>query len=119
MANEGVLGKFKIGGESAATDDHPVIIHALPLSPDVSTPLSPGTILKRVDIGGHYAYKPWLPADTDSPKAVVNSPCDPLVENSAMAVVHGCVKARLLSAGGVAAEATAIEKLFDTGIYAV
>ena len=33
MANEGMLGKTKISGEKAATDDHPVIIHALPLTP--------------------------------------------------------------------------------------
>lgn len=116
--NEGFLGRTKIGGETASTDDHPALIHALTLATDVTAPLKPGEILKRVEENGGYAYKPWLPADTEAPRAVVEWPCDPAVETSVKAVVHGCVKTRLLTAGGVAADAAAIEKLFDTGIYA-
>lgn len=119
MANEGVLGKTTIRGERAATDDHPVIIHALTLANDVAAPLAPGEILKRVSSGGAYSYKPWAIGDTEAPRAVVDMPCDPETETSVKAVVHGCVKTRLLSAGGAAADADAIEKLFDTGIYAV
>ncbi|CAK7024574.1 MAG: hypothetical protein DELT_02527 [Desulfovibrio sp.] len=119
MANEGFLGKTTISGEKAATDDHPVIIHALTLASDVTAPLKPGEILKRVEDSGTYVYKPWAPGDTEAPRAVVNEPCDPAVETSAKSVVHGCVKTRLLSAGGAAADYAAIEKLFDTGIYAV
>lgn len=119
MANEGFLGRTKIGGEKAATDDHPVIIHALPLASDVTGPLKPGEILKRVEVSGASFYKPWAPGDTEEPRAVVNEPCDPAVEASVKAVVHGCVKTRLLAADGAAADSAAIEKLFDTGIYAV
>ena len=119
MANEGVLGKTKISGEKAATDDHPVIIHALTLADDVNAPLKPGELLKRVESGSAYVYKPWLPADSEAPRAVVNEPCDPAVEKSVKSVVHGCVKTRLLTAGGAEATSAAIEKLFDTGIYAV
>ena len=119
MANEGFLGRTKIDGERAATDDHPVIIHALTLADDVTTQLMPGELLKRVESGGKYFYKPWLPADSEAPRAVVDLPCDPAVEKSVKSVVHGCVKTRLLSAGGAAADDAAIEKLFDTGIYAV
>ena len=119
MANEGFLGRTTISGERAATDDHPVILHALPLASDVTAPLKPGEILKRVEAGGIYTYKPWQPADTEAPKAVVDMPCDPAVETSVKAVVHGCVKTRLLTAAGAAATEAAIEKLSDTGIYAV
>lgn len=119
MANEGVLGKTTISGERAATDDHPVIIHALTLAGGVAAPLAPGEILKRVEEGGAYVYAPWTPGDEEDPKAVVDVPCDPAHETSVKAVVHGCVKTRLLKAGGAAADSAAIEKLFDTGIYAV
>lgn len=119
MANEGFLGRTKIDGERAATDDHPVIIHALTLADDVTAPLKPGELLKRVEVSGKHVYKPWLPSDTEAPRAVVDLPCDPETETSVKSVVHGCVKTRLLSAGGVAATGAAIEKLFDTGIYAV
>lgn len=119
MANEGFLGRTKISGERAATDDHPVIIHALTLVDDVTALLKPGEILKRIEVDGKYTYKPWQPGDSEAPRAVVDLPCDPAVETSVKAVVHGCVKIRLLTAGGVAADAGAIEKLFDTGIYAV
>ena len=124
MANEGLLGTTRISGERAATDDHPVIIHALPLAAGVTAPLQPGELLKRVEVKESgvvvsYAYEPWNPADTETPRAVVDMPCDPAVEKSVKSVVHGCVKTRLLKAGGVAVDAVAIEKLCDTGIYAV
>lgn len=119
MANEGLLGKTTISGERAATDAHPVVIHALPLAEDVKTPLKPGEILKRVQENGKSVYKPWLPADEELPRAVVDMPCDPNVETSVKSIVHGCAKTRLLTAGGSAASESAIEKLFDIGIYAV
>lgn len=34
--NEGHLGTYSFGGERAATDDHPVVIHYLPLAADVA-----------------------------------------------------------------------------------
>jgi hypothetical protein len=138
MANEGVLGKTKISGEKAATDDHPAIIHALPLDESVTEPLPVGTLMARVKADADYKYKPYAPApeavwDTDYtvaeediislpgalPCAVVNEPCDPSVETSAKCVVHGCVKTRLLEVGGASADADAIEKLRQSGIFAV
>lgn len=50
--NEGHLGKFSFGGERAATDNHPAIIHYLPLAEDVAAPLAVGTLLKAVDVYG-------------------------------------------------------------------
>lgn len=50
--NEGHLGKFSFGGERAATDNHPAIIHYLPLAEDVTAPLAVGTLLKTVDVYG-------------------------------------------------------------------
>jgi hypothetical protein len=130
MANEGFLGKTKISGERAATDDHPVILHALPLDASVTTPLAVGTLLRRVEITDgqaqptvlDYAYKPYAAADTVLPCAVVDKPCDPTgdsAETSAICVVHGTVKTRLLTVGDVAANSVVIEKLRQSGIFAV
>jgi hypothetical protein len=141
MANEGFLGRTKISGEKAATDDHPAIIHALPLDASVTAPLPVGTLMARVKAGGDYKYKPYVAAPTAKwdtnytvaeddvislpgalPCAVVNEPCDPTgesAETSAKCVVHGTVKTRLLQVGGVAADAGAVEMLRQCGIFAV
>jgi hypothetical protein len=132
MANEGVLGKTRISGEKAATDDHPVIIHALPLDASVTDPLAPGLLMERT---ASNTYQPYNPSDDqpgdphgDPPVdpqninvlcAVVNEPCDPAVETSAKCIVHGCAKTRLLSVGGAPADAAAIAALMDRGIFAV
>lgn len=118
MANEGFLGKHSIGGERAATSDHQVVLHYLPLSEAARAKAIPvGTVLKRVDatettgegdaavttvVGA--AWEPLLSTDaaTVMPAAVVDSPCDPTgesAETSALCVVHGGVKARLLKTG--------------------
>lgn len=47
--NEGHLGKFSFGGERAATDNHPAVIHYLPLSEAVTAKLDVGMLLKAVD----------------------------------------------------------------------
>lgn len=118
MANEGYLGKHTIGGERAATSDHQVVLHYLPLSASARTKAIPvGTVLKRVDVTETtgegeaavtkvvgVAWEPLLSTDavTVSPAAVVDSPCDPTgesAETSALCVVHGGVKARLLKTG--------------------
>ena len=145
MANEGFLGRTKISGEKAATDDHPVIIHALPLDASVTEPLPVGLLMARVKItvgqDVSYVYKPYAPtagalwdedyevAEGDTvtlvgalPCGVVNEPCDPTgtsAETSVKCVVHGCVKTRLLKVGADPADAEAIEKLRQVGIFAV
>ena len=126
MANEGFLGRFEIGGELAATDDHPAVIHHLPLSKDaLDSPIPVGTLMKRVAATdgeeiSEIAYAPFLSTDSDAtPIAVVNAPCDKN-ETSAFCVVHGCVKARLLKTGdGKTPTAAQLAKLFDAGIFAV
>jgi hypothetical protein len=142
MANEGFLGKTAISGEKAATDDHPAIIHALPLDESVTDPLPVGLLMERVETSpGVYAYKPYVPGagalwaenyvvtegDTVTlsgalPCGVVNEPCDPTgtsAEKSAKCVVHGCVKTRLLKVGAGPAVEDAIEKLRQSGLFAV
>lgn len=106
MANEGFLGKHTIGGERAATSDHQVVLHYLPLSESAKAALIPvGTVLKRVEgAEGSVTWEPLLSSDetTVMPAAVVDSPCDPTgesAETSALCVVHGGVKARLLKTG--------------------
>jgi hypothetical protein len=119
MANEGFLGKTKITGEKAATDDHPVIIHALPLDDSVTGPLAPGLLMERTDSN---TYQPYDPAGGAKPCAVVNEPCDPTGDNpetSAKCIVHGCVKTRLLQVGSDPADADALAALMDCGIFAV
>lgn len=78
MANEGFLGKHTIGGERAATSDHQVVLHYLPLSESAKAALIPvGTVLKRVEgAEGSVVWEPLLSSDetTVMPAAVVDSP---------------------------------------------
>ena len=126
--NEGYLGKFSFGGERAATDDHPAVFHALPLAASVTAKLDVGTLLKRVDVAGSdpadVAYAPFLSTDTEAaPCAVVDKPCDPTGDNgekSAIAVVHGTVKTRLLKTGDSKSPTGAqLARLAELGVFAV
>lgn len=125
--NEGHLGKFTFGGERAATDDHPVILHALPLAAEVTGVLQPGTLLKSVAVAGanpaDVVYAPFLSTDTGdtvAPCAVVDKPCDSSSESSAICIVHGTVKTRLLITGDAkAVNGAQIAKLNERGIFAV
>ena len=104
MANEGFLGKHILKGERAATDDHPVILHHLPLSEAGKAAVIPvGTVMKRVDEEDKAAWEPFLSSDDSAvPVAVVDNICDPTgesAETSALCVVHGVVKAHLLKTG--------------------
>lgn len=125
--NEGFLGKFTFGGERAATDDHPVILHALPLDAGVTAPLQVGTLLKKVDVTGSnpadVAYALFLSTDNVAPCAVVDKPCDPSGaqgEQTAICVVHGTVKTRLLTTGDAKAPShVQLAKLMESGIFAV
>ena len=120
MANEGFMGKHVLDGERAATGDHPVVLHQLPLSATAKAAVIPvGTVMKRVDVTEGEgdsakvvgaAWEPFLSTDaaTVLPVAVVDTPCDPTGgehprgengENSALCVVHGGVKNRVLKTG--------------------
>lgn len=134
--NEGHLGKFSFGGERAATDNHPAVIHYLPLDESVTGALAVGTLLKKMEVKETegegdaavtrvvgIAYAPFLSTDTDAPRAVVDLPCDPTGEHgerSAACVVHGTVKQRLLLTGDKK-EPTAIQLalLAERGVFAV
>ena len=50
--NEGHLGTFGFGGERAATDDHPVILHYLPLAESATSKLDVGVLLKATGVMG-------------------------------------------------------------------
>lgn len=121
MANEGFLGSHKLSGERCATDDHPVLIHALPLAESVTGELAPGLLLKRADSGSKVAYAPWLFADAApaGPVAVVDD-VTPAGSASAICVVHGCVKTRMLKSGDAKALTDIqIADLAQRGIFAV
>lgn len=132
--NEGFLGRHTLSGERAATGEHPVILHHLPLSDKARAAAIPvGTVLKRVDVMGDEdesdtvvgaAWEPLLSTDEAAvmPVAVVDTPCDPTGENgemSALCVVHGCVKSRLLKTGDnkVLTEVR-LAQLAECGVYA-
>lgn len=123
MANEGHLGKHTISGERASTDDHPLILHALPLVDGLVGVLQPGTLMKRVEVKESgvlvgYEYAPLAAADAEHPCAVVDVPCETAHEKSAKCIVHGCAKTRLLKIGTEPAGAVAIEQLRMAGIFA-
>ena len=125
--NEGFLGKHTLSGERAATGDH------LPLSANAKTAAIPvGTVMKRVDVMGTgeqastvvgIAWEPLLSTDaaTVLPVAVVDTPCDPTGEsgeNSALCVVHGGVKYRVLKTGdGKALTDIQTAQLVEHGIF--
>lgn len=135
--NEGYLGKHTLSGERAATGDHPVVLHHLPLSAKAKTAAIPvGTVMKRVDVTETTgegesavtkvvgaAWEPLLSTDaaTVLPVAVVDTPCDPTGENgesSALCVVHGGVKNRVLKTGdGKALTDIQTAQLVEHGIY--
>lgn len=123
--NEGILGHFEFGGERAATDDHPVVLHFLPLAEGVTGVLDPGTLLKRVDVGGSspaaVAYELFLSTDAAAePCAVVDKPCDADREKSAGSVVHGTVKTRLLKTGdGQKPTFAQLAQLMKNGVFSV
>lgn len=137
MANEGYLGKHTLSGERAATGDHPAVLHHLPLSAKAKAAvISVGTVMKRVDVtettgeGENAvtkvvgaAWEPLLSTDaaTVLPVAVVDTPCDPTGENgesSALCVVHGGVKYRVLTTGdGKALTDIQTAQLVEHGIY--
>ena len=124
--NEGFLGKHVLNGERAATDHHPVILHHLPLSATGrAAPLAPGTVMKRVAEGDEAAWEPFLSTDTAAvaPVAVVDTPCDPTGvdgEKSALCIVHGCAKVRLLKTGdGQPLTDVQMAQLAEHGVFAV
>lgn len=132
--NEGFLGRHVLSGERAATGEHPVILHHLPLSEKARAAAIPvGTVMKRVDVMGEEdesdtvvgaAWEPLLSTDEAAvmPVAVVDAPCDPTGENgeiSALCVVHGCVKSRLLKTGdNKALTEVRLAQLAECGVYA-
>lgn len=132
--NEGLIGRHVFAGERAATGEHPVILHHLPLSEKARAAAIPvGTVLKRVDVMGDEdesdtvvgaAWEPLLSTDEAAvmPVAVVDTPCDPTGENgemSALCVVHGCVKSRLLKTGdNKALTEVRLAQLAECGVYA-
>lgn len=131
--NEGFLGKHTLSGERAATGDHPVVLHHLPLSANAKTAAIPvGTVMKRVDVMGTgeqtstvvgIAWEPLLSTDaaTVLPVAVVDTPCDPTGEsgeNSVLCVVHGGVKYCVLKTGdGKALTDIQTAQLVEHGIF--
>lgn len=122
--NEGFLGKHILTGERAATDDHPVVLHHLPLSATGrAAPLAPGTVMKRTAAEDVVGYEPFLSTDaaTVIPVAVVDTPCDPTGadgEKSALCIVHGCAKVRLLKTGdGQALTDEQLARLAEHGIF--
>ena len=137
MANEGYLGKHTLSGERAATGDHPAVLHHLPLSASAKAAVIPvGTVMKRVDVtettgegesavtkgvGAAWETLLYTDAATVLPVAVVDTPCDPTGENgesSALCVVHGGVKNRVLKTGdGKALTDIQTAQLVEHGIY--
>lgn len=131
MAAEGKLGGYKISGERAGTDEHPLIRKYLPIDTTVVTAvLEPGVLLKEVEVKGtgdqsavviEHAYVPWAETDTVSPCAVVDDRFDPESETSAICIVHGCVKTLVLKVGATGSTAPsilALTKLMHNGIFA-
>lgn len=123
MSVEGMLGKHVLNGERAATDDHPAVLHHLPLSETAREKEIPiGTVMKRVaGAEGKVAYEPYLSTDEESvkPVAVADDACD-AGDTSALCLMHGGVKLRMLKTGdGKELTDLQIALLNEQGIYPV
>lgn len=132
MPAEEMLGGYKIAGERAGTDEHPLVRKHLPIDTEaVATVLEPGVLLKEVEVKGtaeqgeavvEHKYAPWAEADAESPCAVVDDRFDPESDASADCIVHGCVRLRALKVGAASPTApsvVALTKLMHNGIFAV
>lgn len=132
MPAEGTMGGYKISGERAGTNEHPLICKHLPIDTTVvSAVLEPGVLLKEVEVKGtddeagavaEHVYVPWAEADTAGPCAVVDDRFDPATDKSATCIVHGCVKTRVLKVGAPESaipSVVALTKLMHNGVYAV
>lgn len=116
--NEGTLSRLHIGGERAHTNDHPPVFLSLPLASTVSGELKPGLLLKSTTEGSATMYAPLLSTDADAPCAVVDKPCDADAEQSALCLVHGTVKFRLLATSdGKKPSAAQMAALMQSTIY--
>ena len=123
MSVEGMLGKHVLNGERAATDDHPAVLHHLPLSETAKANDIPiGTVMKRVaGAEGKVGYESYLSTDEEAikPVAVVDDACE-AGAGSALCLVHGGVKLRMLKTGdGKELTDLQIALLNEQGIYPV
>lgn len=123
MSVEGMLGKHVLNGERAATDDHPAVLHHLPLSETAKANDIPiGTVMKRVaGDEDKVGYESYLSTDEEAikPVAVVDDACE-AGAGSALCLVHGSVKLRMLKTGdGKELTDLQIALLNEQGIYPV
>lgn len=111
--NEGVLTRIAFGGERAHTGDHPPVLLSGPKKADAGA--FPVGLLLAVDAAGElFAY-----TGTGTLAGVCDEPSDADAADCVY-LVHGIVKARLLSrAGGTAAETADIGELRQLGIFAL
>lgn len=109
--NQGVIGKFKFGGETAHTGDHSPVLLSGPKKTDSG--FFPAGLLLAREASGELA-----PYDGNGALAgVCDEPCE---ADSAECVyqAHGTVKARLLTKhGGAALDAADVAALHALTIY--
>ena len=112
MANEGVLGSFRFGGEHAHTEDHPAVI--LSGTVKAGTPDMPAGMMLALDGNGDiipYAGTGLIGVN-DMPYTTGDEICTYLA--------HGTAKARMLvKAGNVPAVAADIQALNKMGVWPV
>lgn len=106
---------WKLSGETATLSEYGVTPEGSPQNGDAIT-----VTLYVEDV----LYAPYLSADERAePRAIVDAPCDPTGEHgekSALCIVHGTAKSRLLKTGdGKPAGPAEIAALAARGIFAV
>ncbi|WP_419787222.1 hypothetical protein [Pseudodesulfovibrio sp.] len=118
MPIKGNIGTISAGGDRAHTDHHPAITGSREVKADNGVyPI--GLIVKEDENAELVPYTGE--ADTGTPVAVIDEPCDTASETSAFTLEHGTVRSSLLKIGadGDSATAADIKKLASCGIYAV
>lgn len=134
MPLEGKIGSFNFSHETIVTDDHPAVLRSLMMDETVTASVPAGTILKVVtaeQVKGEDGTEQQASEDTDkgatytvctesdTPAAVLVEDFDPNEKAYAACLVHGTVKADLITVNKQKPTLAMFDKLQAMGIFAV
>lgn len=114
---------WKLSETTVSLETYGVTLTGSPASGDTVSVVFTAAVAAKdaTTVTVEHAYVPWAETDTVNPCAVVDDRFDPADETSAICIVHGCVKTRVLKVGATGTTAPsvlALTKLMHNGIFA-